>query len=457
MIAHGTRDWGLGTGTRLVLGLGVTGLSVARHLAQAGVRFAVTDSRDAPPNISELETLGDVPCLFGVFGSPVSLDQISEAIVSPGIALDEPFLQALCDANVPIVGDIELFARALKNPVSSPQSPVPSVLAITGSNGKSTVTAWVTEIARLAGRRVAIGGNYGTPALDLLAEDVELYVIELSSFQLELTESLASHAATVLNVSPDHIDRHGSLEHYAALKARIFAGADIAVVNADDASVASMATGSARVLRFGSAENADYRLLDAEHALGRGDRLWLDMAALRLAGRHNAINALAVWALAESIGIGEAVIRQGLQAFAGLAHRCETVAEIDGVRWINDSKGTNLGALLASLAGIPAPVILLAGGQAKDADFTELAPLAAAKTREVIVFGQDAALIADAVAGAARVHRVATLIEAVTRAHEIAQPGDTVLLSPGCASFDQFDNYMRRGEAFAAAVQELAA
>jgi UDP-N-acetylmuramoylalanine--D-glutamate ligase len=439
---HGTGDWGLGTGIRLVVGLGATGLSVARHLVRAGVPFVVTDSRAAPPNLRELETLSNVPCAFGAFASPVPLDQITEAVVSPGISLSEPFVQELRDVGIPIVGDIELFAR---------------LIAITGSNGKSTVTAWVTEIARAAGRVTAIGGNYGPPALDLLADDVELYVLELSSFQLELTQSLASRAATVLNVSPDHIDRHGSLEHYAALKARIFDAAEVAVINIDDPRVASMSTGSARVLRFGTARHADYRLLDDQSALGRGDQPWMNINELRLTGRHNAANALAVWALTEAISIDDNVIRQGLRSFAGLAHRCQTIAEIRGVRWINDSKGTNLGALLASLAGMAAPVILLAGGQAKGADFTELAPVAAEKTRAVIVFGQDGELIARAVADQANVHRVATLTDAVACAHEMAQPGDTVLLSPGCASFDQFDNYMQRGDVFAAAVRELAA
>lgn len=431
----------------LVVGCGASGASAARFAARAGAHVRVVDSRDQPPAAAGL--LAEWPSIEirsgGLSGD--ALAGIDQIVVSPGVDLREPLIAEAREQGLEIVGDIEWFARSAHAPV----------VAITGSNGKSTVTAWVTEIARAAGRRVAIGGNFGTPALDLLDSDIELYVLELSSFQLELTQSLRSVAATVLNISPDHIDRHGSIEHYAALKARIFQDAEVAVINADDARVVAMATGAARVVRFGAANNTDYRLLDEQNALGRGAHPWLAMDALGLAGRHNAANALAVWALAEAVGIDETAIRAGLQSFTGLPHRCETVAEIRGVRWVNDSKGTNLGALLASLAGMRAPVILLAGGQSKDSDFSALGPVAAAKAREVIVFGRDAELIAEAVEGYAAVHRVATLGEAVARAHAIAKPGDTVLLSPGCTSFDQFDNYMRRGEAFVAAVRELAA
>jgi len=431
----------------LVVGCGATGASAARFAARAGARVRVVDSRDAPPAAAALQA--EWPGLELVCGGldVDALAGIDQIVVSPGVDLREPLIAAAAGQGLEVVGDIEWFARVVAAPV----------VAITGSNGKSTVTAWTTEIARAAGRRVAIGGNFGTPALDLLADDIDLYVLELSSFQLELTQSLTSVAATVLNVSADHIDRHGSLAHYAALKAQVFDGAAVAVVNADDARVAAMATGSARVLRFGAHANADYRLLDDQQALGRGTARWLDWQALALPGRHNAANALAVWALAEALGIDESTIRAGLQSFAGLPHRCQLVAEISGVRWVNDSKGTNLGALLASLAGMPAPVILLAGGQAKGADFSDLAPVAAACAREVIVFGEDAPLIAGAIEGHAPVHGVATLADAVARAHTIAQPGDTVLLSPGCASFDQFDNYMARGDAFVAAVQKVAA
>ncbi|MBO9470476.1 UDP-N-acetylmuramoyl-L-alanine--D-glutamate ligase [Endozoicomonas sp. G2_2] len=433
----------------LVVGCGLSGVSAARFAVACGARVRVVDSRDVPPGAEALHR--DCPQASLIVGefSPAVLEGMTHIVVSPGVDLREPLIAAARERGMDVIGDIEWFARVVNAPV----------VAITGSNGKSTVTAWVGEIARAAGLKVAVGGNFGTPALDMLADDIELYVLELSSFQLELTESLAARAATVLNVSADHIDRHGDIEHYAALKARIFHGSQVAVVNADDARVAAMPTDSATVLRFGHTADADYRLIDAEGetALARGEHAWLACHTLRLAGRHNHANALAAWALAEAAGIDEAAIREGLQAFAGLPHRCQTVADIRGVRWINDSKGTNLGALMASLAGMTTPVVLLAGGQAKGADFTPLGPLAADKARAVIVFGQDREKLAVAVTDHAPVHRVETLREAVAEAANIAEHGDTVLFSPGCASFDQFDNYVHRGESFVAAVQELAA
>ena len=433
----------------LVVGCGLSGVSAARFAAGCGARVRVVDSRDAPPGAEALHR--DCPQASLIVGefSPAVLEGMTHIVVSPGVDLREPLIEAARERGMDVIGDIEWFARVVNAPV----------VAITGPNGKPTVTAWVGEIARAVGLKVAVGGNFGTPALDMLDDDIELYVLELSSFQLELTESLAARAATVLNVSADHIDRHGDIEHYAALKARIFRGSQVAVVNADDARVAAMPTDSATVLRFGHTTDADYRLVEAdgETALARGDHAWLACHTLRLAGRHNHANALAAWALAEAAGIDEAAIREGLQAFAGLPHRCQTVADIRGVRWINDSKGTNLGALMASLAGMTTPVVLLAGGQAKGADFTPLGPLAADKARAVIVFGQDREKLAVAVTDHAPVHRVETLREAVAEAANIAEDGDTVLFSPGCASFDQFDNYVHRGESFVAAVQELAA
>ena len=433
----------------LVVGCGLSGVSAARFAAGCGARVRVVDSRDVPPGAEALHrACPQASLIVGEF-SPAVLEGMTHIVVSPGVDLREPLIEAARERGMDVIGDIEWFARVVNAPV----------VAITGSNGKSTVTAWVGEIARAVGLKVAVGGNFGTPALDMLDDDIELYVLELSSFQLELTESLAARAATVLNVSADHIDRHGDIEHYAALKARIFRGSQVAVVNADDARVAAMPTDSATVLRFGHTTDADYRLVEAdgETALARGDHAWLACHTLRLAGRHNHANALAAWALAEAAGIDEAAIREGLQAFAGLPHRCQTVADIRGVRWINDSKGTNLGALMASLAGMTTPVVLLAGGQAKGADFTPLGPLAADKARAVIVFGQDREKLAVAVTDHAPVHRVETLREAVAEAANIAEDGDTVLFSPGCASFDQFDNYVHRGESFVAAVQELAA
>ncbi|HLQ85733.1 MAG TPA: UDP-N-acetylmuramoyl-L-alanine--D-glutamate ligase [Salinisphaeraceae bacterium] len=434
----------------LVVGCGATGVSAACFAARHGAMVRVIDSRATPPRAAELRRRCPQAELL-VGGLPLSaLASVDQLLVSPGIDLREPLLQTARQRGLPMCGDIEWFARRAQAPV----------VAITGSNGKSTVTAWLAEIAEAAGASVAVGGNFGTPALDLLAPEVSLYVLELSSFQLALTEQLDCVAATVLNISPDHIDRHGDLASYASAKARIFKAAETAIVNADDAVVAAMDTGAARVVRFGTTAQCDYALTrdSAKHDwLARGPERWLACSRLQLRGRHNHCNALAAWALAEAAGLDAASIETGLCRFSGLPHRCQWVARIAGVDWINDSKGTNPGALLASLAGMEGPLILLAGGQGKGADFTPLAAAVPAKARAVIVFGEDAAIIAAVLANRVAVHRVDNLVAAVALAAELAQVGDTVLLSPGCASLDQFADYAQRGEAFMAAVQELAA
>ncbi len=451
------RESGLGArqGSSLIVGMGATGLSVARHFLREGVPFAVTDSRTQPPGAPELRRLADVPCSFGAFSSPLPLDQIAEVVVSPGVSLDEPFLRDVRAAGIPIVGDIELFARALQ--AASAESRVPAVIAITGSNGKSTVTALVAEMAEAAGRRVAVGGNFGRPALDLLGDDAELFVLELSSFQLALVANLAPAAATVLNVSADHMDRHADIEDYAGTKARIFQRAAVSVVNGDDARVAAMATSGRRVVIGDRA--GDWHLDGPADApiVCRGEQRFLAAADLPLRGRHNLCNALAALALGEAVGLPDAAMREALQRFPGLPHRCQFVASINGVDWVNDSKGTNVGAMLASLDGLPGPILLLAGGQAKGGDFTPVGPVMARKGRLAILFGTDAAAIADALRDHVMVEQVPSLDEAIDRAAGAAEPGDTVLLSPGCASFDQFRSYEDRGERFMAGVRRLAA
>lgn len=431
----------------LVVGCGATGLSLARFAHAAGAHVRVVDSRRNPPAAEQLAC--ELPAAEirtgGLDGD--ALAGIEHVVVSPGVDLRQPLIQKARQLGYEIIGDTEWFARVAKAPV----------VAITGSNGKSTATAWVGEILVRAGWQVALGGNYGTPALDLLADDVEVYVLELSSFQLELTQQLACRVATVLNISADHIDRHGTIDHYVGLKARIFRATQTALFNRDDAHVTAMTTGSAQMLTFGASPGADYQLVEqgGQLYLGRGGQAWLSAARLSLSGRHNVCNALAVWALTEQMGVDEAVIKQGLQEFTGLAHRCQTVARKRGVRWVNDSKGTNPGAMLASLSAFDEPVVLLAGGQAKDADFAELGPVAARRARTVLVYGQDADSIAAAASGHVHVEKMATLTAAVERAAAIAHTGDVVLLSPGCASFDQFADYQARGQAFTAAVQEL--
>jgi len=438
----------------LVVGLGASGVSALRYLASAGARLVVTDSRVHPAGIDALRSeFGDVEFRLGGFDAPRPLSRFAEAIVSPGVSLDEPFVRELIEAGVAVIGDVELFARAANAPV----------IGITGSNGKSTVTTLVGHMANAAGMRVRVGGNLGTPALDLLADDAELYVLELSSFQLETTHTLQLRAATNLNLSQDHLDRHGSMEHYAAVKARIFNHCEIAVVNREDELVMRHAPNGA--ITFGLDELADYGLRAPSPASGgRSTALWLvhkgepmlRLADLKIQGLHNAANALAALALADAAGISRAASLQALVEFRGLPHRCAYVAEVGGVTWLDDSKGTNVGATLAALHGLAGPIVWLGGGQGKGQDFAPLAKLLADKGRAAVLFGADAAAIERAIYGALPVYREADLAAAVKRAHRLAQPGDRVLLSPACASLDQFRNYVERGQRFVQAVGALA-
>ncbi|TJY65159.1 UDP-N-acetylmuramoyl-L-alanine--D-glutamate ligase [Sinimarinibacterium sp. CAU 1509] len=439
----------------LVVGLGVSGTSALRYLAACGAQLVVTDSRAAPAGIDVLRTqFPEVEFHLGSFSAPQPLTQFKLAVLSPGVSLDEPFVAALRDAGVEIVGDIELFARAAGAPV----------IGITGSNGKSTVTTLVGEMARAAGLRTAVGGNLGTPALDLLADDVELYVLELSSFQLETTQHLHCVAATVLNLSQDHLDRHHTMAHYAAVKARIFEHCDTAVVNRDDPQVMAMLAPSAghRVLSFGTdmpllprqygllQHGGDYTLTDAERSFT------LDDSELGIFGLHNLSNALAALALTEAAGIERAACLQALRQFRGLPHRCEFVRELDGVRYFNDSKGTNVGSTLAALNGLPALIVWLGGGQGKGQSFAPLREALAGKGRAAIVFGEDAERIESDVFGALPIYREPDMSAALARARTLAQPRDQVLLSPACASFDQFRSYVDRGDQFRAMVGALA-
>ena len=456
----------------LIVGLGASGVSALRFLSAQGANLVVTDSRSAPAGIDALRAeFPQVDFRLGAFDATQPLSQFSEAVVSPGVALDEPFVKELRAAGVPLIGDIELFARAVRG-FSSPASRLPPpVIGITGSNGKSTVTTLVGEMARAARLRVRVGGNLGTPALDLLAEDVQLYVLELSSFQLETTHTLACTAAAYLNLSEDHLDRHGTMEHYGAIKSRIFRGAGVAVVNLDDpatsAGLGNRESGTGTTVAFGlGAPDADqaYGLVthDGEAWLAATDSesqvptLVLPKSALKIQGLHNAANALAALALAEAAGIDRAACLRALREFPGLPHRCQFVAERGGVTWLNDSKGTNVGSTVAALNGLDAPIVWLGGGQGKGQEFRPLARPLADKGRAALLFGQDAAQIEDAIYGALPVYREADMTAALRRAKALAQPGDRVLLSPACASLDQFRNYVERGERFAAWVLEHA-
>jgi UDP-N-acetylmuramoylalanine--D-glutamate ligase len=438
------------TGRVVVVGLGRTGMSCVRYLQARGLNFAVTDSRDSPPELAALEQLAPrTEARLGAFDESL-LDGASQVIASPGVSLREPFLMSAAVRGVPIVGDIELFAREARAPIA----------AVTGTNGKSTVTTLVAQMANASGKRVLAGGNLGRPALDLLEEPVpDLYVLELSSFQLETTRSLHTAAAVVLNVTPDHMDRYETLEEYAAAKARIFERCDTAVINLDDLAVRTMPYRTARVLGFSLVADpaADYYVhRQGDDVVLMHDRQRLvGMSELKITGMHNAANALAALALAEALRLPRAACVQALREFPGLPHRSQWVADIRGVRYVDDSKGTNVGATLAAVAGMSGPLVLIAGGQGKGQDFAPLTAAFRGKVRHAVLIGQDARVLDAVLKGVATTQFARDMDEAVRLAADAARSGETVLLSPACASLDMFRDYAHRGDVFAAAVRRL--
>lgn len=441
----------------LVLGLGETGLSALRWLLQKGAILSVADSRDQPPNIDALAlSMPQVTIHTGAFNANVLL-KAEVIVISPGVALSEPALQAAIEAGIPVVGDVELFAQY--------RSKTAKVIAITGSNGKTTVTSLVGEICKTAGLNSIVAGNIGLPVLDTLSmETPDVYVLELSSFQLETTSSLDSCAATVLNVTEDHMDRYATIADYAAAKARILKHAKVAVLNRDDPTTLAMRTEN--IVTFGlspAPKISDFGLVvDAgETYLASGQRKLTKASALLIAGQHNVANALAAAALCTAAGVARFDISAALRTFKGLPHRVEHVATIDEVDFYDDSKGTNVGATCAAILGMrkhhqAQKVVLIAGGDGKGQDFSPLLPALQANGRAVVLIGRDANLIEAAIAESHLPrYRAHDLPEAVTIAKKIAQTGDAVLLSPACASFDMFKNYVHRAEVFVAAVKQL--
>jgi UDP-N-acetylmuramoylalanine--D-glutamate ligase len=439
---------------RIVVGLGKSGMSLVRFLARQGLAFAVVDTRANPPELANLrEQFPQVDVRCGELDVDF-LCRASELLVSPGLALSTPALQQAAARGVKLSGDIDLFARYAKAPI----------IAITGSNAKSTVTTLVGEMAVAAGKKVAVGGNLGVPALDLLSDDIELYVLELSSFQLETTDQLNAEVATCLNISEDHMDRYASLAAYHLAKHRIFRGARQVVVNRDDALSRPLVAeqmpcwlfglGKPDFKRFGLlTENGEKYLAYQFDAL-------LPTAALKIRGAHNQSNALAALALGHAVGLPMAPMLEALKRFAGLPHRCQWVGERHEVNYYDDSKATNVGAALAAIEGLGADIVgklvLIAGGDGKGADFSALAKPVAQVCRAVVLLGRDAERLAAALGEGVPLIRVATLEEAVQRSAELAQPGDAVLLSPACASLDMFKNFEERGRLFAQAVEALA-
>ncbi len=433
----------------VVVGLGKTGLSVVRHLRARGAHVTVTDNRSTPPELAGLRALdASVTVSLGHFDESL-LAGCGLVVVSPGVATNGPFFNAARRQGVPVVGDIELFAADAHAPIAG----------ISGTNGKSTVTTLLGHIAARAGRRVRVGGNLGEPALDLLDPSAELYVLELSSYQLDTTTALPLAAGVILNISPDHLDRYGSVAAYAASKARLFMDCATQIINADDPLLQSLPATPGRRESFSlrADSGARYRLQQHNGAdwLVAGDEPLLATAKMKLAGRHNAANALACIALADALQLPRGATLDELRDFGGLPHRTQWVAERRGVRYIDDSKGTNVGATLAAVGGLPGPLIVIAGGDGKGQDFAPLAPAFRDKVRQVVLIGRDARLLGRALAGVCPQSYAGTLPEAVEAAAAAATAGDTVLLSPACASLDMFRDYAHRGEVFAAAARSL--
>jgi UDP-N-acetylmuramoylalanine--D-glutamate ligase len=455
----------------IVVGLGDTGLATARWLVAKGARVTVADSRSTPPNLANLEAeLPSVALRLGSF----NVDTFADAdmlITSPGVPLATPEIAVAIAHGVPVLGDIELLAQAL---VGKPSQ----VIAITGSNGKSTVTTMVAQMCEAAGKTTVMAGNIGVPVLAALAEWEargewpDIWVLELSSFQLETTRSLAPVAATVLNVSEDHLDRYAGMKEYAATKASIFAGVGMQVLNREDGWCRGMARQAREVIWFGAdtpRNGSEYGLLelDGDFSLRCGDIELMKASQLPVAGLHNAVNALASIALCRAAGLPIEPLIRALKNFKGLPHRVEFVAEINGVAYYDDSKGTNVGATEAALKGMTRPVVLIAGGDGKGQDFSPLLEACEQICRAVLLIGRDAPALAEVLNEATSAYlpddddnylpvmMVPSLEMAVSVASNFAETGDVVLLSPACASLDMFKNYHHRAEVFIAAVKGL--
>ncbi|NOQ16111.1 MAG: UDP-N-acetylmuramoyl-L-alanine--D-glutamate ligase [Methyloprofundus sp.] len=432
----------------LVVGLGKTGVSVAYYLRQLGFEFAVVDSRDKPSfNDELLEKMPDVPVFTGGFDNDI-FQLATHIVVSPGISMQELIIQQALSRGVIALSDIDLLACSVNKPI----------VAITGSNGKSTVTTLLGEMAKADEVKVAIGGNLGTPALNLINDEIELYILELSSFQLERTTQLNATVSTVLNISEDHLDRYSGMDDYIRQKRHIFSGDGVMVINADDLEVVKMQDPSREVITFGIDNPADYHIKETEQGrfLAFKEQEILAVNELRILGRHNQANALAALALAKVVNLSEKAMCYALKHYKGLKNRMQFVADIKGVRWINDSKATNIGACIAALQGFEGKkIILIAGGDAKGANMSELLPSLIEKVQILLVIGKDAGLINQAVNDLIPVVEVGTLKKAVKEAKKIADVGNIVLLSPACASIDQFENYKERGKFFSSEVRAL--
>lgn len=434
-----------------VIGVGATGLSCARYLQSRGDSFSLCDTRSNPPGAAELlREFSGVDIYFGELPFQV-LRQSKYLLVSPGVSLETNAIKQVLDQGVALRSDLDLFRAEISCPIA----------CVTGSNGKSTVATLLAEMAKAADVKVCLCGNIGLPVLDAIDDSVELYVLEVSSFQLERSAALKASAATILNISADHMDRYSDLHSYAASKQRVFLDADKCIVNRDDAATntesgeayTSFGLAVPNAGLFGVAQVAD------EACLMYGDSALLPISEMRLQGTHNVSNALAALALAQAVGIPLGVACDVLRTFAGLPHRCEHIADIDGRSFINDSKGTNIGATVAALEGLGVAserrMVLIAGGVGKGADFGELAEAVSAHAHSVVVIGEDAEKIASALEAYTAIYRCSDLVDAVSTAYQLADAGDTVLFSPACASFDMFENFEQRGNRYRESVLQF--
>ena len=442
----------------LVIGLGKTGNSIARYLKRKELPFAIYDTRQEVHGLAEYQqAYPNVDIYLGNLPEEV-YSQVDAVFTSPGVDCNLPQIRRFTELGILIEGDVELFAREVSAPV----------IAITGTNGKSTVTTLVGEMASRFEIAVAVAGNIGTPVLDLLdnSQQYGLWVLELSSFQLDLTSSLQPLGATILNISPDHIDRHGTFANYIQAKQRVYNNAEYVVYNRDDELTVPNNLDnfpSENVISYGldapQSGHWGLREFSGEIYLAHGTENVMPIAEAKLKGIHNWMNILAASALARLAGISYNAIKNALREFSGLAHRCEFIRNIDEVDWVNDSKGTNVGATVAAINGlgdsIIGKIVLIAGGQAKGAEFAELTQVVAKHVRAVIVIGEDAELITNSLRGVVDIVAADSMKSAVVKGHELAKAGDMVLLSPACASFDMFRDYNHRGDVFTQEVENL--
>lgn len=433
-----------------VIGFGVTGQSVIRYLGNSTSELIAMDTRELAINTRRLKTLFPKVRLVTGGLDEYTLKTADMVVVSPGVSIHKLDLVHRVGPQTEILGDIELFARYALAPI----------IAITGSNGKSTVATLVSMLINAGGKTALLGGNIGVPALDLFEQVTpDVYVLELSSFQLETTDSLSADVAVVLNLSEDHLDRYPSYQAYVDAKSRVYRNARSEVINRDDPLSPQIVKPRSASFGLGEPRNEyEFGIITEEGVnwLARGGQKLLKTDELSVSGRQNWLNVLASLAIVAQFGmrLNKAMIA-ALCEFEGLAHRCEPIADRDGVLWVNDSKGTNIGATLAAIAGFEQSKILIMGGQGKGADFTPLKAAMQHDVREVILFGEDADKLAGVLAGTVEVIRVDDLEGAVVRAIADAQAGDVVMLSPACASFDMFSNYQERGEIFRKLVNEL--